>query len=70
MQEVLKREFIMDKSHSFLLPDLPISTGEKFTVIVMREDEVKPKKRLRQAYAHRFQVDNVDLPARDVLHER
>lgn len=72
MQLVLAKELVMDNSHSFSLSDLPISTGEKFTVIVMR-DEVsatqKPKPK-RKVFAHRLVVDNVVLPTREDLHER
>ena len=70
MQTIIRRELVMDNSHSFLLSDLPISEGEKVTVIVMREDEIMPKKRFRKAYAHRFQTDTVELPRREDLHER
>jgi hypothetical protein len=63
MQVVLTKDFIMDNSHSFLLSDLPIATGEKFTVIIMRDD--KPS---RKVFAHRIAVDNIYLPTREALH--
>ena len=70
MQIVVTKDLIMDNTHSFVLSDLPIPTGEKFTVIVMR-DEVKPtQKPTRKVSAHRIAVDSIDLPAREALHER
>ena len=54
MQIVLTKDLIMDNTHSLVLSDLPIATGEKFTVIVMR-DEAKPtQKPTRKVYAHRI----------------
>ena len=70
MQLVLTKELVMDNSHSFSLTDLPISAGEKITVIVMRDNKVETPKVKRKVYAHRFIVDNVELPARDDLYER
>ena len=34
MQTVLKKELVIDNSHSFLLSDLPFETGEKVVVFV------------------------------------
>lgn len=70
MQIVLTKDIIMDNTHSLVLSDLPIATGEKFTVIVMREEEEVTKKPTRKAYAHRIAVDSFDLPDRAALHER
>ena len=70
MQIVLAKELVMDNSHSFSLSDLPIPTGEKFTVIVMRENVTNTQQPTRKVYAHRIAVDNINLPARDDLHER
>ena len=70
MKIVLSKELIMDNSHSFSLNDLPISTGEKFTVIIMRDHEIKPQKIRRKVYAHRFKVDNINLPSREELYDR
>ena len=71
MQVVLAKEVVMDSSHSFLLSDLPIATGEKFTVIVMRDNvTAKKPKKTRQVFAHRIPVENITLPNRDELHER
>ena len=70
MQLVLAKELVMDNSHSFSLSDLPISTGEKFTVIVMRDEVSATQKPKRKVFAHRLVVDNVVLPTREDLHER
>lgn len=70
MQVVLAKDAIMDNSHSFLLSDLPIDTGEKFTIIVMRDTPTPISKPARKVFAHRFVVDDVELPARDDLYER
>ena len=69
MPIVLTKDLIMDNSHSFVLSDLPISAGEKFTVIVMRDD-VRTQKPSRRVYAHRIAVDDIVLPPREELHER
>jgi hypothetical protein len=70
MQVVLAKDFVMDNSHSFLLSDLPISTGEKFTVIIMRDETIPIEKPARKVFAHRIAVNSIDLPTRDDLHER
>ncbi len=70
MQVVLTKDLIMDDSHSFVLSDLPIPIGEKFTVIVMRDDVHPNQNTTRKVYAHRIVVDSIDLPTRDELHER
>lgn len=70
MQVVLTKDLIMDNSHSVVLSDLPIPAGEKFTVIVMRDDAHPNQKTTRKVYAHRIVVDSIDLPTRDELHER
>ncbi len=70
MQVVLTEDLIMDNSHSFVLSDLPIPAGEKFTVIVMRDDAHPSQKMARKVYAHRIVVDNIDLPTKEELHER
>ena len=69
MPIVLKKDLIMDNSHSFVLSDLPIRAGEKFTVIVMRDD-AKPQQPIRKVYAHRIAVDDIVLPPREDLYER
>lgn len=43
MQTVLKKELIIDNSHSFLLSDLPFETGEKVVVFVMSETDLTSK---------------------------
>ena len=43
MQTVLKKELIIDNSHSFLLSDLPFETGEKVVVFVMSETDLTAK---------------------------
>ena len=70
MQIVLAKDFIMDNSHSFSLSDLPISTGEKLTVIIIQDEKVAAKNAKRKVFAHRIPVDNIELPSRDDLHER
>lgn len=70
MQVVLAKEAVMDSSHSFLLSDLPIETGEKFTIIVMRDNATFKPKNTRKVFAHRISVENITLPNRDELHER
>jgi len=70
MQVVLAKEAVMDSSHSFLLSDLPIATGEKFTIIVIRDNTTVKPKNARKVFAHRILVDNITLPNRDELHER
>lgn len=71
MQVVLTKDLIMDNSHSVVLSDLPIPAGEKFTVLVMRDDTPHPsQKTTRKVYAHRIVVDNIDLPTKEELHER
>jgi hypothetical protein len=52
------------------LSDLPIQTGEKFTVIVMRDTPKNDSKPARKVFAHRFVVDDIELPAREDLYER
>ena len=69
MQIVLSQEFIMDNSHSFSINNVPISTGEKFTVIILRDNEKQTLKPRRKVYAHRFCVENIDLPKRDELYD-
>jgi hypothetical protein len=66
----LKKDLIMDNSHSFVLSDLPIASGEKFTVIVMSSDAPVPPLLSRKVYAHRIAVDDIVLPTRETLHER
>jgi hypothetical protein len=70
MQVVLAKDVIMDNTHSFLLSDLPIQTGEKFTVIVMCDTPKNDSKPARKVFAHRFVVDDIELPAREDLYER
>lgn len=71
MQVVLTKDLIMDDSHSFVLSDLPIPIGEKFTVLVMRDDAPHPnQKATRKVYAHRIVLDSIDLPTKEELHER
>jgi hypothetical protein len=71
MQIVLAKELVMGNSHSFSLSDLPIPTGEKFTVIVMRDSAPSIAQAVRKkVYAHRFVVDNIELPAREELYDR
>lgn len=41
MQNVLKKELVMDNSHSFLLSDLPFQTGEKLLVFIMPEKDLQ-----------------------------
>jgi hypothetical protein len=43
MQTVLKKELVIDNSHSFLLSDLPFKTGEKVVVFVMSETDLTAK---------------------------
>jgi len=43
MQTVLKKELVIDNSHSFLLSDLPFETGEKVVVFVMSETDLTAK---------------------------
>ena len=43
MQTVLKKELVIDNSHSFLLSDLPFETGEKVIVFVMSETDLTAK---------------------------
>ena len=43
MQTVLKKELIIDNSHSFLLSDLPFETGEKVVVFVMSKADLTSK---------------------------
>lgn len=72
MQIVLTRECVMDQSHSLSLHELPIETGERFTVLILKErpTEGSEARHRRKVFAHRFRVDDINLPARDVLHER
>lgn len=72
MQIVMTKELVMDSSHGFSLSALPIAAGEKFTVIIFKEDQTlgRLQTERRKAYAHRFSVDDITLPARDVLYER
>ncbi len=70
MQVVLAKDVIMDNTHGFLLSDLPIQTGEKFTVIVMRDTPKNDSKPARKVFAHCFDVDDIELPAREDLYER
>jgi hypothetical protein len=68
-QIILAKELIMDDSHSVSLSELPIAAGEKFMVMVMR-DEVQPRQPRRKVFAHRFVVDSIELPAREDLYAR
>lgn len=43
MQTVLKKELVIDNSHSFSLSDLPFKTGEKVVVFVMSETDLTAK---------------------------
>ena len=43
MQTVIKKELVIDNSHSFLLSDLPFKTGEKVVVFVMSETDLTAK---------------------------
>jgi hypothetical protein len=72
MQIVFTQEFIMDRSHGVSLTELPITPGERFTVIILKEGKPVGTGQAghRKAYAHRFLVDNIVLPSRDELHER
>ncbi|WP_411726092.1 hypothetical protein [Methyloglobulus sp.] len=70
MQIILTKDFVMDNSHSLSLTDLPIPTGEKFTVVVMRENITDTHQPIRKVYAHRIPVNHIDLPAREELHGR
>ena len=72
MQIVMTKELVMDSSQGFSLSALPIDIGEKFTVIVFKEDQAlgQTKTERRKAYAHRFSVDDIELPTRDDLYER
>jgi len=71
MQVIMKQELIMDNSHNVTLSDLPIPTGEKFTVIVLRENMAAQEQQLtRKVYAHRIPIDSIELPTRESLHER
>lgn len=70
MQVVLTKDLIMDNTHSLVLSDLPIPTGEKYTVIVMREEAPPSQKPARKVFAHRIAVDSIELPSREALHER
>lgn len=70
MQIVMPQELIMDNSHNVVLSDLPISTGEKFTVIVLRDNNEPKQSVTRKVYAHRFSVDDIDLSSRESLYER
>ncbi|OHX36079.1 hypothetical protein BJL95_09795 [Methylomonas sp. LWB] len=72
MQVVLTKELVMDSSHGVLLADLPIATGEKFTIIVLKDSDAGRQQvtERRTAYAHRFVVEGIELPAREALYER
>jgi len=70
MQVVMTQELIMDNSHHVVLSDLPIPTGEAFTVIVLRDNPTPKPTIARKLYAHRFAVDDLDMPTRESLHER
>ena len=69
MQVVMTQDLIMDNSHKVVLSDLPISTGERFTVIVLRDNTTQNFSATRKVYVHRIAVDNIELPARESLHE-
>ena len=43
MQVVLKKEMVINNSHSFMLSDLPFETGEKVVVFVMSETNLTAK---------------------------
>jgi hypothetical protein len=43
MQTVLKKEMVINNSHSFMLSDLPFETGEKVVVFVMSETNLTAK---------------------------
>ncbi|MBT9097125.1 hypothetical protein KFZ76_05295 [Methylovulum psychrotolerans] len=70
MQVVMTQELIMDSSHNVMLANVPIATGEKFTVIVLRDNHAQNKPVARKVYAHRIAVDDLELPSRVSLHER
>ncbi|WP_396643563.1 hypothetical protein [Methylomonas sp. 2B] len=72
MQVVLTKELVMDSSHGVLLADLPIATGEKFTIIVLKDSDAGSQQAAerRTAYAHRFAVEGIELPTRDDLYAR
>jgi hypothetical protein len=72
MQIVLSKEFVMDQSHGISLAELPISAGERFTVLVLKENHAEAAEVVgpRKLFEHRFSVENVTLPVRDELHER
>ena len=71
MQIVLTKECVMDTSHSLYFDKLPIETGERLTVIILREDRAEnAEAKRRKVFAHRIQVDDMNLPDRDALHER
>lgn len=65
MQVVLTKNLVMDDSHSFSLSGLPISAGEQFTVVVMRENSADSPRPIRKVYAHRIAIDHIELPARE-----
>ena len=71
MQIVLSKECVMDKSRSIFFDQLPIETGEKFTVLILKEDHAEHiETRHRKIFAHRFPVDDIHLPSRNELYER
>lgn len=70
MQVVMSQELVMDNSHNVILSNLPIPTGEKFTVVVLRENKLQDIATARKVYAHRITVDSIELPTRESLHER
>jgi hypothetical protein len=70
MQMIMKQDLIMDNSHNVILSNLPIPTGERFTVIVLRENTPPDPSLTRKVYAHRIPVESIDLPTRESLHER
>lgn len=66
----MTQEFTMDSSHKLTLADLPIPTGDKFTVIVLRENLTQDASPARKVYAHRIAVDSLELPGRESLYEK
>lgn len=41
MQNVLKKELVMDSSHSLSVSDLPFQTGEKLLIFIMPEKDLQ-----------------------------
>lgn len=70
MQTVLKKELIIDNSHSFLLSDLPqvknITDADIDAEIVTHRSGLMQQP-VRKVCAHRIVVDNIELSAREYL---